>query len=359
MAKAVTKRGRAIRDFILRNVRENPKTIGKLAGELFKLSRQSTSKYLTDLVSDGLLVGKGKTRAREYELAVIEENEFIIDVDESLQEDLVWRQRVRPSIEPFVQPNVLTICAHGLTEMLNNVIDHSGSKKALIGIDRTAVGVLILVKDYGVGIFQKIQQDFGLNDPRHALLELSKGKLTSDRSKHSGEGIFFTSRMFDYFSIRSQRLFFQRRINSDGDWLVEADEDTRFESSGTCVLMEITTESPRTTQQIFDRFASEFANHGFTKTHVPIKLSAYDDDQLVSRSAAKRVLARVTAFKEVLLDFEGVDSIGQAFADEIFRVFPMEHPDVVLWAIHTTPRVRQMIDRAKGAEVPADQMPLV
>jgi hypothetical protein len=44
--------------------------------------------------------------------------------------------------------------------------------------------------DHGVGIFEKIMKHFNLADAREALLELSKGKLTSDPRNHSGEGIF-------------------------------------------------------------------------------------------------------------------------------------------------------------------------
>ena len=40
-------------------------------------------------------------------------------------------------------------------------------------------------------------------------------------------------------------------------------------------------------------------------------------------------------------------SVGQAFADEIFRVFANEHPGVELIAIHAQPEVQQMIRRAE------------
>jgi hypothetical protein len=92
--------------------------------------------------------------------------------------------------------------------------------------------------------------------------------------------------------------------------------------------MSISREATQTSKEIFDRFASEHDDYGFTRTHVPISLTKYDDDQLISRSAAKRLLARFNDFKEVWVDFKDVSSIGQAFADEIFRVYPAEHPDV-------------------------------
>jgi hypothetical protein len=52
-----------------------------------------------------------------------------------------------------------------------------------------------------------------------------------------------------------------------------------------------------------------------------VRLAKYGNDQLISRSQAKRLLARIELFKIVLFDFSGVETIGQAFADEIFRVF--------------------------------------
>lgn len=358
MARGITKRGHKIRDFILRNVDEHSADIGKMVRKKFRLSRQSASKYLNDLIADDLLVGEGATRARRYYLKPIAADSFQIDVNSELQEDLEWRSKIRPLLVPHVDPNVLSICHHGFTEMLNNVIDHSGSSEAILQVARTAVNVRIVVRDFGVGIFQKIQRDFGLNDPRHALLELSKGKLTSDRTKHSGEGIFFTSRMFDYFSITSQRLYYSR-TNHAGDWLIETEESEAEPENGTFVFMEIALDSPRQIKDVFDRYASEFDDHGFTKTHVPIKLGLYDDDQLISRSAAKRLLARVNDFREVLLDFQDVKSIGQAFADEIFRVFAAEHPEVHLYPINTNDEIDRMIQRVRNTSVPASQLSLV
>lgn len=69
---------------------------------------------------------------------------------------------------------------------------------------------------------------------------------------------------------------------------------------------------------------------------------------LLSRSQAKRLLARFEKFEEVMLDFKDVQTIGQAFADEIFRVFALQHPEVKIIAINTTPEVQQMINRAKS-----------
>ena len=78
-----------------------------------------------------------------------------------------------------------------------------------------------------------------------------------------------------------------------------------------------------------------------------MSLAQYGNDQLISRSQAKRLLLRVELFKIVIFDFRGVESIGQAFADEIFRVFAHQHPSIELASIHANLSVKQMIDRAR------------
>ena len=49
----------------------------------------------------------------------------------------------------------------------------------------------------------------------------------------------------------------------------------------------------------------------------------------------------------VVLDFSAVASVGQAFADEVFRVFKIKHPDVEVVPINASPEVKRMISRAR------------
>jgi uncharacterized protein (DUF1330 family) len=73
------------------------------------------------------------------------------------------------------------------------------------------------------------------------------------------------------------------------------------------------------------------------------------DENLVSRSQAKRLMRRVEGFRTVVLDFDDVATVGQAFADQVFRVFANAHPDVELVTVHAVPQVQQMIRRAELA----------
>ncbi len=328
--------------FIINHVDSHPRNIATVTAKKFGISRQAAVNHLGKLIDDGKVVATGKTKSRQYSLKLFVNEVYRLDVSPDFAEDVEWRKRILPVIGD-VPPNVVDICQYGFTEILRNVADHSQSSKVAFGVSRDAIHIRLFVTDLGIGIFNKIQADFGLDDPRHALLELSKGKLTSNPQKHTGEGIFFTSRMFDEFCILSSSLFYSRE-NRGEDWLIEVEERNR--RRGTYVDMEISPTSKRTIKQVFDRYSPDRESYGFTRTHIPIQLARYEGEQLVSRSQARRLLARFENFEEVLLDFKGVETIGQAFADEIFRVYRHEHPAVkVLW-IDTTREVEKMIMRA-------------
>jgi hypothetical protein len=100
-------------------------------------------------------------------------------------------------------------------------------------------------------------------------------------------------------------------------------------------------------KSVFDSFSSD-EDYGFTKTVVPVRLVQYGDEKLISRSQAKRLLARIDRFKAVIFDFDGIESVGQAFADEVFRVFKNHHPEIEIHYVKATDEVTQMITRAQS-----------
>ncbi len=332
-----------IKDYILRHAEHNPSGITAETMRKFSLSRPAVLHYINQAIGEGLLTAEGTTRARRYRLKNIVELRFSIELFPET-ESAVWRCRVFPHLK--LPKNVLNICEHGFTEMLNNAIDHSEDKNAYIYISQNYASVEFFIIDRGIGIFEKIQKARGLQTPQEALLELSKGKLTTYPSRHAGEGIYFTSRMFDRFVIRSGRLSYQRLREEDDDWLIEMEERRSGFRKGTLVYMQISTDANWSTKEIFDKYQDD--NLRFRKTHVPIALAREPGQQLVSRSQAKRILARLEQFTEVLLDFKGVDEIGQGFADEIFRIFPETHPEIPLIAINKSPAIDRMIAFVKA-----------
>ena len=77
-----------------------------------------------------------------------------------------------------------------------------------------------------------------------------------------------------------------------------------------------------------------------TKTRIPLK--HFFDSAPISRSQAKLLLGRIELFKEVELDFEGLDWMGQGFAHELFVVYPNAHPDVRLIPLNMNDDVKKM-----------------
>lgn len=312
----------------------------QLAAE-FGLSRQTANAHLQALLHHKLIEAEGSTRARVYRLATLREVTRSYAC-QGLSEDVVWAEVFAPVVADLPD-NVRDIWHYGITEMVNNAIDHSGSEYVAVIIQRNALYSDGFIMDAGEGIFLKIQRALNLYDPREALLELAKGKLTTDPANHTGEGIFFTSKIFDSFDIRSGLLHFAHG-RQGAEFLFERPKDV----PGTAVLMRLDNDSPRTLKEVFHEFAAP-EDYTFDKTLVPVRLAQYEGEKLVSRSQAKRLYQRFERFRNVVLDFDGVAEIGQAFADELFRVFAARHPSVTLAPINMTEAVSQMVRRVKAA----------
>jgi signal transduction histidine kinase len=167
----VRSRGEAIRQFIVDNVAEHTRSIVALTSEKFKISRQAVNSHIKRLVAQDLIVAEGNTRNRIYKLHAE------IDITKELPlndlaEDVVWREFVLPSLGSLPD-NVMDIWNYGFTEMLNNAIDHSQGRYAVVAIEKNPAFSRISVADDGMGIFRRIQKLMGLQDERHAVLELS------------------------------------------------------------------------------------------------------------------------------------------------------------------------------------------
>ena len=329
-----------IRRRALELIAADGRRVGTRLAQACGLSRQVANGYLQALMRDGLISAEGTTLAREYRLKALSvERRYPRD---GLQEDVVWRELVSPVVARLAQ-NARDIWHYAATEMINNAIDHSGSQEVQVSVHLNALWAEVLVADEGEGIFVKIQRALNLHDPREAILELAKGKLTTAPERHTGEGIFFTSRALDFFEIESHHLRFSHAPRAD-DAIAEQAADT----PGTRVRMRLVNTSPRILREVFDAFTDP-EEYSFDKTVVPLRLAQYEGEKLVSRSQAKRVAQRFERFKRVELDFAGVSEIGQAFADELFRVFAAAHPAIRVTPVNTEPAVAQMIRRAVAA----------
>jgi DNA-binding transcriptional ArsR family regulator len=325
---------------ICRAIHEDRPNVAARIAEQEGVSRQTASTWLSALKKEGIISSAGKGPGTNYHLTDLLSAAKTYP-RAGLSEDIVWRELCAPVVQNLPE-NVRGIWHHGMTEMINNAIDHSASETVEVHMSKNALFTSGMVADKGEGIFLKIQRALELYDARESILELAKGKFTTDPDNHSGEGIFFSSKMFDRFSIRSGELHFIHDAD-EPDLLTE-----NLNKSGTVVRMTLDNDSARTTKEIFDRFAlpEEFS---FAKTIVPVRLAQHEGEKLVSRSQAKRLTRRFEKFQTVMLDFAGVEEIGQGFADEVFRVFQNAHPEINMHPCRMSPAIEAMIKRVTKA----------
>lgn len=336
----------------------HPKDFTRALAAAFGVTRAAAAPAVRQLELEGFLTRHGGSTRPVFTPGpsrFVETSVALPGVDESA----VWETHFAPYLG--LQPALDNRVHYALTEMVNNANDHAGGQHLTV---RCAVagGVLYLwIVDDGIGVFERLSLTLGLQDRRLAVLELSKGRVTTDPKNHTGEGIFFTSRAFSVFKIEANGLVYERRNREldHGDAaaasspplalppaprLSGADAET-----GTRVTMAVRLSSTLALRDIFNRYTTGAPDDlSFDRTVIPVRLARLGGENLLSRSQAKRVLSGIDKFKVVELDFEGVPEIGQAFADEIFRVFAAAHPEVSLRAVHAGPGVLPMIRRVEA-----------
>ena len=79
--------------------------------------------------------------------------------------------------------------------------------------------------------------------------------------------------------------------------------------------------------------------------------------RFISRSEAKRLLRGLERFEEIVIDFSGVEEVGQGFLDEVVRVWPSQHAESKVIPVGMVGPVEFMVRRGLPARVrpPATQ----
>jgi anti-sigma regulatory factor (Ser/Thr protein kinase) len=256
-----------------------------------------------------------------------------------LQEDQPWRHDFAPY---FALPEaVQRMAQHALTELLNNAIDHSGGTTVAVSMRQTATQLQLMVSDNGCGLFAHIETFCGIGDAQTAVLELSKGKLTSAPQQHSGHGLFVVSQIADVLNVQANAQAFQRRAWASTPW---HNSKGNSMAGGTSVYVAIALDTARSLDQVQRANSNSGQAYAFERTVVPLHVLGQGvDGVLVSRAEAKRAVSRLTLFKRAEIDFAGISDIGQGFADEMFRVFRNQHPGVELVPLRMVPRVAERV----------------
>jgi anti-sigma regulatory factor (Ser/Thr protein kinase) len=307
------------------------------------VSRGTAQKALQRLVQLGWLQRDGTARRPHFRPGVLRQvvRRYALA---GLQEDLPWSRDFAPF---FALPaEVQRMAQHAFGELLNNAIDHSGGTSVTVSLRQTPSHVQLLVSDDGCGVFDQLSRSFSLADPVLAMLELSKGKLTSQPARHAGRGLFFTSRLADVFDLHANDSAFQHREWEGNGWR----PGRALKHQGTSIYVAIALDTKRTLESVLHAHSLDGAGFGFERTVVPLRLMASPLAGLDSRAQARRVAARLNAFRRAEMDFDGISAIGHSFADELFRVMSPELGDVDLVPMNMSPAVAAMIESVRRGD---------
>ncbi len=293
-------------------------------------SRVYVHRFFKQLADEGRILLVGKANQARYVLSEDRSAERIrrdslrthrMLRNRDLSEDAVLAEiKAGSGIFLDLPDNIAGIVDYAFTEMLNNAIEHSRSDAIDVVMARGAGEIRFQVSDSGIGIFNNLMETRNLATELEAIQDLLKGKQTTAPEAHSGEGIFFTSKAADLLSIGSsaKRLVFD---NSRDDVFITDIRPVR----GTKVSFSIGIGSKRDLGSIFAAYTDD--SFEFSRTAVKVKLFR-EGVQYVSRSQARRIVSGLEKFTVIELDFESLKTIGQGFADEIFRVWQSQHPGI-------------------------------
>lgn len=308
--------------------------------EAFGVSPATSHRLLSALTTSGVLQRLGRGRSARYRLRLVKRRFKLPGLEESRAWGQVMREiaRIRPLDEE--EANSLRYAA---TEVINNAVEHSAGSLVEVTVSFEAEGTTVTtVRDDGVGVFHRLCEDFGFPSPQEAIVQLEKGRLTSDPSRHSGQGLFFSSKAVSRFRLESQNVAWvvDNLVGDSAIAISDLKKGTRV------VLAVVRGRTPRLAE-VFAAYTDERTLE-FARTRSTIKLVAHGN-VLISRSEAKRIARRLGEFRHVVLDFSGVDVVGQGFCDELFRVFARQHPEVILEPVVMNEAVTFMVARARAS----------
>lgn len=339
---------------ILAIAEKKGKVTSSTLSDQFSVTRQYVNLLIKDMIQGGELVKIGSTRNAFYVLPKYAKahpelfpNRFQKTYKNKGLEETAILHSIQESFPRLKQlpENIQSIFTYAFSEMFNNAIEHSGSDKIVVELVISGKKLSFSIRDFGVGVFRNVMQKHKLKTELEAIQDILKGKTTTMPKSHSGEGIFFTSKAGDLFTLDS----FDYELIVDNTLPDVFVKKLDKEKKGTLVIFQISISSALHLNDIFKPYANlnDDNGHGFDKTEIRIKLYTIGGVH-ISRSQARRVLAGLEKFKIIVFDFDKVPTVGQAFADEVFRVFHRKHPQIKLEAEHMSEGVQFMVERARN-----------
>ncbi len=339
------KKRQEIRKYILRKIAQRDGAVIEKAMDSFGISVTTVKRYLKEALDAGIIEAAYGEEC-PYRL-IQKEYRVSVSLEESgIEEDVLYDCHIAPYLKGCNE-KARSIWQYCCSEILNNAIEHSKGTRLGIVVQCNALNTTVVISDDGAGVFftlTEYMRDNGWAHPRaeDALIELYKGKITCDRRHHSGEGIFFSSKMVDSFILWSDSLILKYMCSNTSESIRShlAAYASKLWKESTMVMMTLENETERKAGKIFDTYSD--VDEGFVKTLIPVKEACISGEP-VARSQARRICHRLDEFQKVVLDFSNVTMMGQGFADELFRVYAEAHPAVMLCPVNMLPQIERMI----------------
>jgi len=247
----------AIIIYLLEKISQNDTAISKSVSDAFGINQNTVHTYINDLVKKGII---NRIRYGQYEMTSTQYQYSLKRSKGELDTDTYAFDHCLSKHINHLAPNVQAIWGYSFSEMMNNVMDHSLAENVSLIIEQDYLNTSVIIADNGIGIFKKIKEHFNFSSLDEAICELFKGKLTTDSENHSGEGIFFSSKMMDeFFILSSGKIFSTNKYEN-----IQIEDFAGIGENGTGVVMGLSNFTHKNPQEVFDLYAN--IDGGFTKT---------------------------------------------------------------------------------------------
>ena len=326
-----------IKNFILDNLSSHEKNIVHAAINKFGVSRQAVNRHMINLIKENKIVAHGNTKGRHYELMPQANYSKKISMEDIKGSRKFLDDFILPHIE-LLPKNIYEIFEYSAGSLINNIVDHAKATSVYFKIFINHEEAHLVLTDNGVGLFENIYKGLSLSSTQMAAMEIAKGNVTTDPDRHSGDELNTIIHLFDKAIIDSANKSL-RYFNNNNCWEINPSRH----QNGTRIHLQINPNSDRTCADVFHRIFKKEKK----KIRIPLNLLNMSEKKIVnSRSYAENILRNIDNYKKIEFDFNKIDLISPAFADELARKTKEKNQFADIAWMNTNKTVEMLLVRA-------------
>ena len=218
--------------------------------------------------------------------------------------------------------------------LLLNCWRHSEGRQASCQVSRVDDSIVITVQDDGLGIFERVMQEYRCLSKVEAIGELLKGARVFTSSPSAGLARLVWSVDFATIEANQLRLSLMGRSR---DWAISEGRSVR---PGTSIALEIR-------EDLLDGLERSIQSIVPPLGRVFLPVAAFQQKasgRILDRRDAKRLLRGVARHPELIVDFRFVETVAHSFVEYLFVDFRAMHPQSSLVPINLNSSIRSMIN---------------